>query len=96
MTDAMDVTTEEVAPASDLILPAEPEPLVVTTGAQAALDLAKLKCVEGESDEEHAAHKDELAAAYADFAADGGGTPSNPAPEGETGLDADVSMHLDG
>jgi hypothetical protein len=84
--------------ASDLILPDEPK-LVVHDGEEhAALDMAKLKCVEGESDEEHAAHKGELEAAYAAFASRAGaGSESNPAPSGETtNIEAHATMAMEG
>jgi hypothetical protein len=82
--------------ASDLILPEEPSLVVPDGPEQAALDLAKLKCVEGESPEEHEAHAGELAAAYAAFAARSGqGQVSNPAPSGEvTDMEAHATMDL--
>jgi hypothetical protein len=81
--------------ASDLILPEEPSLVVPDGPEQAALDLAKLKCVEGESPEEHEAHKGELEAAYAAFSSRTGGvTESNPAPPGTTEVDAAVTMDL--
>ena len=100
MSDSMDITPDDVAAvsSSDLILPAEPELVVPDSAEQAALDLAKLKCVEGESPEEHETHREELAQAYAAFAARAGGVQnSNSAEPGTTvPLTADVSMHLEG
>jgi hypothetical protein len=92
MTDAMDITPEDVVDGSTLLVPEEPE-LVVLEGAEAALVAAKLECKEGESPEEHEAHRAKLEAAYADFATAGASNPA--APDGVTPLTAEVSMHLD-
>jgi hypothetical protein len=98
MTEAMDTTPDDVAVVGPgLLLPEEPT-LVVPDGPEhAALDLAKLKCVEDETPEEHEAHAGELAAAYAAFAArSGAGQESNPAPPGETTeVDAHLTMDLE-
>lgn len=53
------------------------------------LNSAKKLCKAGESDEKHAAHKDELEAAYAAFAQQRD-EDSNPADPGTTQITADV------
>jgi hypothetical protein len=57
---------------------------------QETLDAAKLECVEGESAEEHEAHREKLEAAYAAFA---GRQESNPAEPGVTEIDAAVVVN---
>jgi hypothetical protein len=57
------------------------------TKEQETLDALKATCIGDESDEEHAAHAEALAAAYAAFA---GRQVSNPAPPGVTQVTADV------
>jgi hypothetical protein len=58
--------------------------------AEDVLIAAKAECLEGESLEEHEAHREKLAAAYADFAAQSA-EESNPAPPGEvTQIDAAI------
>jgi len=51
------------------------------TNEQETLDALKAQCLEGESDDEHAAHGEALGAAYAAFA---GRQVSNPATPGAT------------
>ena len=54
---------------------------------QEALDAAKAECAEGETPEEHEAHRQKLEEAYAAFA---GRQDSNPAPPGITEIDAAI------
>lgn len=62
------------------------------SNVQNSLDYLKAQCIEGESEEEHALHSTALEEAYANFA---NAEESNPAPQGETGLTADVAMMVD-
>ena len=59
--------------------------------AQKDLDAAKKLCKEGESEQQHAKHADQLAAAYERFQrASGEVSPSNPAHEGVNGTTASI------
>lgn len=65
-------------------------------GEQERLDELKAQCVEGETGEQHAAHAEALTAAYTAFASrDVATDESNPAPPGETFVDAAIVVTAD-
>jgi hypothetical protein len=62
-------------------------------GEEEALLALKERCLEGETEEEHATHAAELEAAYKAFQERKGDvSESNPAPEGETPLEAHLTV----